>query len=358
MAYTLAPKTEALTPYDPVEGEYRVRLDANESFLLPTDTDREKMARAAAEAALNRYPDPLATRLCEAFAARYQVKPALVTAGNGSDELISIILSTFLQKEEKVLTLSPDFSMYAFYTSITETPCITLPKKPDMTVDVTAVIDTIRREGVRLLIFSNPCNPTSVGLARDGVRRILRETDALVVLDEAYMDFWDQSMLGEVEAYDNLILLRTCSKALGMAALRVGFAVANPTLTGIIRAAKSPYNVNAVSQAMAAVVLENPAYHEVYRELLLASRDMLVTGLKALEADGLLQVYDSCTNFAYLQVPEARALFAGLADRGIIVRRFGEEHLRITAGTQAENQEVLAVLNFLLRHPDALAEYK
>ena len=172
------------------------------------------------------------------------------------------------------------------------------------------------------------------------------------------MDFWDQSMLGEVEAYDNLILLRTCSKALGMAALRVGFAVANPTLTGIIRAAKSPYNVNAVSQAMAAVVLENPAYHEIYRELLLASRDMLVTGLKALEADGLLQVYDSCTNFAYLQVPEAKALFAGLADRGIIVRRFGEEHLRITAGTQAENQEVLAVLNFLLRHPDALAEYK
>ena len=87
--------------------------------------------------------------------------------------------------------------------------------------------------------------------------------------------------LGEVEAYDNLILLRTCSKALGMAALRVGFAVANPTLTGVIRAAKSPYNVNAVSQAMAAVVLENPAYHEIYRELLLASRDMLVTGLKA-----------------------------------------------------------------------------
>ena len=212
MAYTLAPKTEALTPYDPVEGEYRVRLDANESFLLPTDTDREKMARAAAEAALNRYPDPLATRLCEAFAARYQVKPALVTAGHGSDALISIILSTFLQKGEKVLTLSPDFSMYAFYTSITETPCITLPKKPDMTVDVTAVIDTIRREGVRLLIFSNPCNPTSVGLPRDGVRRLLRETDALVVLDEAYMDFWDQSMLGEVEAYDNLILLRTCSK--------------------------------------------------------------------------------------------------------------------------------------------------
>ena len=80
--------------------------------------------------------------------------------------------------------------------------------------------------------------------------------------------------------------------------------------------------------------------------------------LKALEADGLLRVFDSCTNFAYLQVPEARALFAGLADRGIIVRRFGEEHLRITAGTQAEHQEVLAVLNFLLRHPDALAEYK
>ncbi len=357
MAYTLAAKTQAFMPYDPIAGTYRIRLDANESFLLPTEADRERMAAAAAETALNRYPDPLASRLCEAFAMRYSVDPALVTAGNGSDELISVIMSAFLEKGEKVLTVAPDFSMYRFYTSISETACLTLEKRDDLTIDVQQVIDTIRAEKVRLFIFSNPCNPTSLGLKREEVRRILRETDALVVLDEAYMDFWDQSLLAEAGEYDNLILLRTCSKAVGLAALRIGFAVANPRLTAVLRGAKSPYNVNAVSQAMASIVLENPVYLDTYRELLIASRDMLMTGLRKLESEGLLKVYDSCTNFAYMDVPHAQLVWAALADRGIAVRRFGEEHLRITAGTQAENADVLAALGFLLRHEDVLREY-
>lgn len=348
--YTLCPKAQNLQPYDPVEGTYRVRLDANESFLLPTLADRKKMAEAAEEVAFNRYPDPLAKDLCAAFAGLYGIDPTLVTAGNGSDELISVIFSTFLQKGEKVLTLAPDFSMYRFYTSITENPCLVLQKGGDMRVDVQQVVRTIREEGVRLFIFSNPCNPTSVGLKREDVRRIIRETDALVILDEAYMDFWDQSLLTEAGEYENLIILRTCSKMLGMAALRCGFAVACPTLTGILRAAKSPYNVNSVTQAMAAVVLQNPDYLREYRPLLLASRDMLWEGFSRLEQEGLVErVYPTCTNFVFVKTPQATAVWESLKDRGIIVRRFGEDYLRITAGTQAENQEVLACTAFWLR---------
>ena len=160
----------------------------------------------------------------------------------------------------------------------------------------------------------------------------------------------DQSLLDEAEGYDNLIILRTGSKALGLAALRVGFAVANRRLTGILRAAKSPYNVNAVTQAMATVALSNPLYHEVYRGLLLTSRDMLVTGLRKLEAEGLLEkVFDSVTNFAYVKVKDTREIYDDLADRGILIRRFGEEFLRITAGTESENQELLATLECILR---------
>lgn len=353
--YSLSEKAKALTPYDFNTGEYRVRLDANESFLLPTDNDRKRMAQAAADIALNRYPDPLARQVCASFAQSYGISPELVTAGNGSDELISIILSTFLEKGEKVMAFSSDFSMYRFYASITENPCITLEKDENLNIPVSKVIETIQREQVRLLIFSNPCNPTSVGLSREEVRRILRETQALVVLDEAYMDFWDQSLLPEVEQYDNLIILKTCSKALGMAALRLGFAVANLRLTGILRAAKSPYNVNAVTQAMAQVILDNPVYKNVYLELLLQSRNMLLQGCKGLQHDGLAEkVYDSCTNFVYLRVRRARKLYELLADRGILVRCFGEDHLRITAGTQAENEEVVASMRFLLQHMDEL----
>ena len=350
MAYTPAPKTELLQPYDPVAGTYRIRLDANESFLLPTEDDRQRMAQAAAEVALNRYPDPTAADLCAAFAKLYGVDPALVTAGNGSDELISVIMSAFLQKGEKVLTVKPDFSMYAFYASITETPCLTLDKDENLQIDVQQLIDTIQSEQIRLFIFSNPCNPTSVGLDKAAVRRMVTETDALIVLDEAYMDFWDQSLLSEAGQYDNLIVLRTCSKALGMAALRVGFAIANAKLTGILRAAKSPYNVNAVTQEMTRIVLENPVYYDVYRDLLLASRDQLFTGMKKLEEKGLVdRVYDTRTNFVFVKLAGARFVYEELLDRGIIVRCFGNEYLRITAGTQGENNEVLASLNFLLK---------
>ena len=164
------------------------------------------------------------------------------------------------------------------------------------------------------------------------------------------MDFWDQSLLDEVAAYDNLIILRTCSKMLGMAALRCGFAVANATLTGILRAAKSPYNVNSVTQSLAALVLSNPAYMAEYKPLLLASRTMLWEGFAALEQEGLVErVYPTCTNFVFVKTDRAMAIQEFLKDRGIIIRRFGEHYLRITAGTQAENREVLDVIAFMLR---------
>lgn len=236
----MLPRLVPWHPYDCSEGVYRVHMDANESFLLPTEADRMKMARLRPTWRSTATPTHWPRDLCAAFASLYKVKPELVTAGNGSDELISVILSTFLQKGEKVLTVAPDFSMYRFYTAITETPCVTLDKGEELRIDPEKVIRTIREEKIRLFIFSNPCNPTSLGLKREDVRRIITETDALIVLDEAYMDFWDQSLLDEAEGYDNLIILRTGSKALGLAALRVGFAVANRRLTGILRAANPP----------------------------------------------------------------------------------------------------------------------
>lgn len=357
MSYQLSEKPASLTPYEPNGGTYRIRLDANESFLLPTQNDREAMGEAIEKLAFQRYPDPLCTKPCEAFAALYGVDASLVTAGNGSDELISVIMSTFLQKGEKVLTLAPDFSMYRFYTSIAETPCVTLQKNDDLTIDVDAVINTIKTENIRLFIFSNPCNPTSLGLAKDDVLRFINETDALIVLDEAYMDFWDQSLLGEVEKYDNLIILRTASKALGLAAIRLGFAVANKTLTGIMRAAKSPYNVNSATQEIATIALSNPLYKDVYIDLIKESRNQLYDGFVRLLEGGLIQkLYKTCTNFVLIEVEDASYYWEELADFGIVVRCLDDKRLRITAGTEAENKEVLAAVAAVSRHRREEAE--
>ena len=344
--YTLAKKVRDLEPYTPVEGRFRIHLDANESFLSLPDPIREKIARKVAALPFNRYPDPLAKELSEKYAAVYGLDPACLTVGDGSDELISMINGCLLEKSDKVMTFSDDFSMYAFYSFLSEHPSLVLQKEEGFRIDVDKALDCIKKENVRAIIFSNPCNPTGRGLSKDEVRRLITGTDALVVLDEAYMDFWDQSLLPEVAEYDNLIILKTLSKAFGLAGLRVGFAAANPTLTRALQAVKSPYNVGLLPQAAASAVLEEPGYLENCVRALIQSREELETGLKALSAahpDKIPAVYPSVTNFVLLSCPEADKVTAYLAGKGIAVRKF-PGHLRISGGAPEENRELLAAL--------------
>lgn len=349
MPYSLNAKIRDLKPYSPITDSYPIRLDANESFRRPTEEMLEKIRNAVTEVAFNRYPDPYAEELCSAFADYYGVDESVVTAGNGSDELISVILGAFVMKGESVMTLSPDFSMYRFYGYLHESKCLEYPKKPDFSVNLDELISSIREFNVKALVFSNPCNPTGRGLTREEVRKLVGSVNALVVLDEAYMDFWDQSMIREEENYDNLIILRTCSKMFGMAALRLGFAVANPSLTSAIRAVKSPYNVNACSQKIGSVVLREKDWLQSGLAEIKASQRELFSMLKKLEASGQKQilVYDSVANFTLVRVAECRRVFEDLMKAGIVVRYF-EKYLRITAGAQDENVKLIRRLEEVL----------
>ena len=348
--YELNEKIRDLVPYEPTAGSYPIRLDANESFLPLPDGLRAKIAETAANIAYNRYPDPLSADVTAAFAAYYGISPDLVTAGNGSDELISILSTAFLMKGDAMMVILPDFSMYQFYASLAEGRVVVCGKRDDLTIDVDAVIAKAKAENVRMIVFSNPCNPTSLGLPREEVRRLIRSVDALVVLDEAYMDFWNQSLLGEVGEYDNLVILRTCSKAIGSAALRLGFAVAQPRLTRVLRAVKSPYNVNSLSQAIGTLVLAEREWEADARERIVASRKALQASLEALAAEfpGAFSLYDSCTNFVFLKTDRAKELFQGFLDRGIAIRYMGG-FLRVTAGSEAENAAFLDAFRALLR---------
>ncbi|WP_242824543.1 histidinol-phosphate transaminase [Clostridium sp. MSTE9] len=348
--YQLNSKIRDLKPYEPLEGDYRIRLDANESFLsLPTNV-MSKMMDAFAYTAFNRYPDPLAVDVCRMFAQYHKIRPENVTAGNGSDELISVLMTAFLMKGDTVLTLSPDFSMYRFYSSLVEVRCVDVVKKSDLTIDVDELISVSNQTGAKMILFSNPCNPTSVGLTREQVRKIIRSVSALVVLDEAYMDFWDQSLIQEAEQYDNLVVLRTCSKAFGLAALRLGFAVANRTITAALQAVKSPYNVNSVTQSAAAAVLSYPKTLNRAIEKMIDSRKGLSQGLQQLldKNPGRFLLYPSCTNFVLIRLTDARAVYEKLLSEGIAVRLMGDT-MRITAGSPAENAELLTVLERILR---------
>lgn len=350
MGYQLNEKIRDLRPYDPITGTYPIRLDANESFLPIPNRIALKMMEAAAFTAYNRYPDPLASELCKSFAEYYHVNSAYVTAGNGSDELISVVCSAFLMKGDTMLTVSPDFSMYRFYASIAEAKSIGYQKNPDLTISVDKMIELANTNDAKVILFSNPCNPTSLGLRKEEIRRLITSVHALVVLDEAYMDFWDQSLLNEVENYDNLMILRTCSKAFGMAGIRLGFAVANPTLTNVLKAVKSPYNVNSLTQKIGSFILNEPVLVHSGIEEIIASRNMLYSEMCRIEKNNSerMHVYPTVTNFVFIQISQAEEMYLTLLNSGIAVRFMGD-FLRITAGTMEENKEFVKVFETAVR---------
>lgn len=342
MAYRLNDKIRELKPYEPIKGSYRIRLDANESFIGLPDSVRSKILDAAAQIPYNRYPDSKAAELCTRFAEYYGVNPENVTAGNGSDELISVICNAFLMSGETMMTVAPDFSMYRFYASVSEAHCVEYQKKPDLSIDVDELISAVNSHSTKILLFSNPCNPTSLGLNREDVRRLIRSVQALVVLDEAYMDFWDQSLIQEADQYDNLILLRTCSKAFGMAGIRLGFAVANPTLTNALKAVKSPYNVNSLTQKIGSVLFEECELHRQALEEIIASREELYEEIRRIEQKypQELHAYPTVTNFVLIRLDEAGEIYQKLLNDGIAVRFMGD-FLRVTAGSREENSEFI-----------------
>ena len=346
--FQLNEKVKNLTPYEPISGTYEIRLDANESFLTFPKEIEDEMVDALRNSALNRYPDPMATKLVKGFADYFNVDADCVTAGNGSDEIISVIMNAFLQKGDKILTLEPDFSMYRFYAEIAECESVKYKKDENLDVNIDDVIALANKENVRIVIFSNPCNPTSRIVTKDDVRKLINNVDSLVVLDEAYMDFaGDESLLGEFENYDNLIILKTCSKALGSAALRLGFAVANKTLTNVIRAVKSPYNVNSVSQALGEVLFSHPDYIDKCIETVVNSKKSLYNELIKIESDKIEKIYETHTNFVFMKVKNAKAVFEKMKENSIIIRNMGD-YLRITAGTEYENERMLETFKKVL----------
>ena len=145
--YSLPEKIENLVPYEPCSGEYRIRLDANESFLPP---DFSLYSDALKSVSLNRYPDSTAEKLCESFAKFYGIDARFVTASNGSDEMLFILANCFLSRGDKVLTLAPDFSMYDFYASLAECNLYSMPKREDMSIDVDAVIKELNGSNYRI----------------------------------------------------------------------------------------------------------------------------------------------------------------------------------------------------------------
>ncbi|MFT8888943.1 MAG: histidinol-phosphate transaminase [Ethanoligenens sp.] len=340
-------KLARLKPYDPETATNGIHLDANESFVPLSDNLREEIGRRVSALEFNRYPDPLGRAVCEAFGGYYGVDARYVTLGNGSDELITLLFNVLLEKGDRALLVTPDFSMYQQYCALGENEPIILPKDSALQFDADALIQLARDRQVRMVLFSNPCNPTSQGIPATDVLKIIDSLDCLVVVDEAYMDFWDEAVIREAPKRENCIVLKTLSKV-GFASIRLGFAVANDRLSAYLRVAKSPYNVNALTQTVGEIILTEKHSLQSATAQIQASRDLLYTTLLPLVRDGL-RVFPAHANFVTLRSPQASGLHEELLARGVSVRCIGGELLRVTAGAPEENQAFIQALSACLK---------
>lgn len=349
----LPKKLRTLTPYAPENGAFSVRMNANESPDSLPPQAQDKLAARLAALSLNRYPDPTAAALRAAFSERFSTDADCVLAGNGSDELILLMMSAFLCEGDKVLLCTPDFEMYAFYARAQCASILTLDKDDRGVIDTAALTALCAKEKPALVFLSNPCNPTGLALERAALLSVIEQSEATFVIDEAYMDFYDeqQSLIPDAQKNARIIVLRTLSKAYALAAARIGFAVSHPTLIAALAAFKSPYNVNALSQAAGEVVLRDADSYLARLSRIRAERDRMYAALSALAPRLGFSVQESCANFFLLRFSDAhtaaRAADA-LSQAGICVRRFPAA-LRITVSDKADNDACLALLATLSR---------
>ena len=351
MSYEIPEKLKKLEAYPPVTGQDKYRLNANESFLSLPYEIRYELSNMLPRLEFNRYPDPYATELCEKFGDYYHVPADLVVAGNGSDELLYLLATCFGSHGDTLLVTSPDFSLYELYGTMAGMNVEVFDKGDSMRLDPDAFIAKAKEVKPEMVIFSNPCNPTSLGSTGEDVLKIVSALeDSLVIVDEAYMEFADGSVITEVQKYSNLMVLKTFSKAFGLAGARLGFAVSNKTVTDALKAAKAPYNVNCMTQQLGCILLDHPAYLEECILQISEARDYLFGMLQALAGSEpkIKSIQNTRTNFVFMEVEDPEGVQAKLKEQGIAIRKLGK-YLRISTGSIEDNEVVIQALKDCLK---------
>ena len=321
-----------------------VKLDANENLYGAPAAVYE----AIAQANLHIYPDPGQNHLREAI-ARYVgcVTAEQVVGGTGADDLIDLVLRLTLP--EKVAVVTPAFGMYSFLAKINRVQPIEVPRRANgFSVDLDALQRAVD-DGARIVFLTSPNNPTGNSLPLQQARAVC-EMDALVIIDEAYIEFGGESAAPLLAEFSNLVILRTFSKWAGIAGLRVGYALCDPGFAKLMMAIKQPYNVNVAADVAAQAAIEHRA--EIFEtvQALIAERGRMV---RLLEGLGWLKALPSQSNFVLFRVEgrPAKSVAKGLRQQGVLVRYYDRpdlaNYIRISAGRPEDTDRLMAALKRL-----------
>lgn len=327
----------SLEPYVTNPTICSVKLDANEG---DKDLYRDLLKKLGeSDITLNYYPDDSYSELKKEINNYVGYEPKNITVGNGSSELLDLCVKTFVDKDETILSLDPTFSMYSIYAQVFSAKYIGAKADEDFKVNVDSIIKDIKENNPKLIILCNPNNPTGSVLTKEEVRKIVKSTDALIALDEAYMEFGDESLIDEVMDYDNLLIVKTVSKAFSLAGIRMGYIVANEEIITSIEKVRAPYNLNSLSTYIATEALRQKERMFDYIKKIKGEREQIYKAL----VDLGVKAYASGANFVFFK-SDIDNLQKKLVDKDVLIRKFSgklDGYYRVSVGTKEQNEKFL-----------------
>ncbi|HYP23227.1 MAG TPA: histidinol-phosphate transaminase [Actinomycetota bacterium] len=343
----LRPDLEDVEPYVSPQLPARVRLNTNESPYAPPRTLTDALLREVEGMSLNRYPDRDARRLVDALAAKWDWPAEGIWVANGSNEVFMHLFLAYGGPGRTSLTFEPTYSLHSLIPRLALTEVAQLPRDDSFAVDVAAASDWIEENRPAVAIVCSPNNPTGNSTPLDVVAALCDAAPGLVVVDEAYGEFAPDgtSAIALLREHDNLVVVRTFSKAWRLAGVRIGYLLGAPELVSAMAVARLPYHLSTLSQAVGIAALE--AEDETLEAVgeIVAERDRIAAGL----ADLGLRVMPSDASFVLFEVPDTAATWRALYERGVLVRSYERSavlgsFLRVTVGLSDENDDFLRTL--------------
>lgn len=346
----MRPDIAALAPYVPGEqpqGGDWIKLNTNENPYPPPAAVAEAIGRAASGRNLAKYPDPLATRFRTKAAEVLGVEPDWILCGNGSDDVLTILVRSFVGQGESLRMPYPSYILYRTLAGIQGARCHEVTFEPDWSLGASF---TTARDGLRLAVIPNPNSPSGTVVAKEWLLEAAERLPCPLVIDEAYVDFAESDCIDLVQRCEKVIVTRSFSKSYALAGLRFGFAVARPEIIAQLNKVKDSYNCDALSIAAATAAIADTAWLADTRNKILSTRGRLEAALTGLG----FRVQPSQANFVWCTHPEKehRGIYEALKGRGILIRWMNfpnwGDGLRITVGTDTEIDAFLAALTEII----------
>lgn len=347
---TSHPNLAGIVPYDPKYLPAKQCLSANENPNNVPEEVQLEIRKALKGFPFNRYPDPLGNELRDLIAEANGLSRENVLLGNGGDELLFNLALTWGGPGRTFLNVPPTFSVYEANARLTGTKIVNIPRKENFDIDEEAVLARMAEGDIDFAVITSPNNPTGKMANETFLKKLLDSSDALIMVDEAYFEFSRFSMRPYLDQYENLVILRTFSKAFSLAGVRMGYLLANASVIREFLKVRQPYSVDSVSQAIATAVYRNRSLFVPGINQIIEQRGVLLEGLGKLPG---VTVFDSDSNYVLFRVADAGLVWQELYEGGVLIRDFSrsqylENCLRVSVGSPEENQVFLDALAEIL----------